>query len=125
MWRNPALSLVPPPSLVKTCSMSRNCSEYLQGVALLMSLSLSMVRSRSLGLSELQLATPAPTDAVKTFLSTANETRRACWASSRIESGWLQQNFITDDTQALSARASQAHIDAVARLAKESTMTTR
>jgi peptidyl-dipeptidase A len=66
-------------------------------------------------------AAPAPTAAdVKTFLDTANETMRVLGIEQN-RAGWVQQNFITDDTQALSARASQAYIDAVARLAKEST----
>jgi peptidyl-dipeptidase A len=33
--------------------------------------------------------------------------------------GWVQQNFITDDTEALAARVNQEYIDAVARFAKE------
>ena len=35
--------------------------------------------------------------------------------------GWIQQTFITDDTEALSALANRRFIDAVARLAKEAT----
>ena len=35
------------------------------------------------------------------------------------QAGWVQQNFITDDTEALNARANQAFIEAVARFAKE------
>jgi peptidyl-dipeptidase A len=36
------------------------------------------------------------------------------------QAGWVQQNFITQDTEALNARESQILIDTVARLAKES-----
>ena len=39
----------------------------------------------------------------------------------RNRASWVQQNFITEDTQALNARANQEYIDAIARLAKEST----
>jgi peptidyl-dipeptidase A len=74
-----------------------------------------------LGCLSCSKATPAPTAAdVKTFLDNANETMRVLDIEEG-RAGWVQQNFITDDTQALSARASQAYIDAVARLAKEST----
>src|SRR5262249_6831426 len=34
--------------------------------------------------------------------------------------GWVQQTYITDDTEALAARANQEYIDATARFAKES-----
>ena len=35
--------------------------------------------------------------------------------------GWVQQTYITDDTEALSAKALQAAVDAGARFAKEAT----
>jgi peptidyl-dipeptidase A len=56
----------------------------------------------------------------KTFLQNVNETlRRRSIASN--QAGWVAQTFITEDTQALDARASQELIDSVARFAKEST----
>ena len=33
------------------------------------------------------------------------------------QAGWVQQNFITDDTEALGARSNQRYIDAIARAA--------
>jgi peptidyl-dipeptidase A len=35
------------------------------------------------------------------------------------QAGWVQQNFITDDTEALGARSNQRYIDAIARAVKE------
>ena len=37
------------------------------------------------------------------------------------QGGWVQQNFITDDTDALAARANQRYIDAIARFVKDAT----
>src|SRR5438093_9104002 len=64
-------------------------------------------------------APPTAADA-KTFLDTVNDTMKRLG----IEQGraaWVQQTFITDDTEAIAARASQEFIDATARFAKEST----
>ena len=114
MWRNRhAFPVVPPPCYGPpmrnfTWTTWHSPVAGLPALAVLVCLSCSK-------------ATPAPTAAdVKTFLSTANETMRVLDIEQN-RAGWVQQNFITDDTQALSARASQAYIDAVARLAKEST----
>src|SRR5207244_12418028 len=64
-------------------------------------------------------APPTAGDA-KTFLDHVNEaTLKLGIAQS--QAGWVQQNFITDDTEAIAARASQAANDAGARFAKEST----
>ena len=61
---------------------------------------------------------PAPD--VRTFLTDANSTMlRLGIEQSR--AGWVQQTFITDDTEALSALANRRFIDAVARLAKGAT----
>jgi peptidyl-dipeptidase A len=56
----------------------------------------------------------------KTFLDQANDTMRRLWIQAS-QAGWVAQNFITADTEALDARATQEATDAVARLAKEST----
>jgi peptidyl-dipeptidase A len=57
---------------------------------------------------------------VRTFLTDANSTMlRLGIEQSR--AGWVQQTFITDDTEALSALANRRFIDAVARLAKGAT----
>ncbi|OLC76411.1 MAG: peptidyl-dipeptidase [Acidobacteria bacterium 13_1_40CM_4_65_8] len=62
-------------------------------------------------------ATPAD---AKTFLDHANETTLTL-GIAQSQAGWVQQNFITDDTEAIAARANQAAIEAGARFAKEST----
>jgi peptidyl-dipeptidase A len=68
-----------------------------------------------------QPTAPAPTAAdAKAFLDTVNATMlRLNIAAS--QAGWVQQNFITDDTEALAARANQEAIDATAKFAKEAT----
>jgi len=60
-----------------------------------------------------------PADA-KTFLDTVNATTLKL-SVEQAQAGWVQQNFITDDTEAIEARASQAANDAGTRFAKEST----
>src|SRR6478609_10302552 len=61
-----------------------------------------------------------PASDVRTFLTDANSTMlRLGIEQSR--AGWVQQTFITDDTEALSALANRRFIDAVARLAKGAT----
>jgi peptidyl-dipeptidase A len=64
-------------------------------------------------------ATATPAEA-REFLKKANETMlKLGIAQSR--AGWTQQTYITDDTEAIAARANQEFIDAAARLAKDST----
>src|SRR5207245_11736853 len=63
----------------------------------------------------------APTAAdAKAFLGTVNETTMKLGIEAS-RAGWVQQTYITDDTEALAARANQAANDAGARLAKEAT----
>src|SRR6267378_931584 len=62
-------------------------------------------------------ATPAD---AKKFLDNANETTLKL-GIAQSQAGWVQQTFITDDTEAIAARANQAAIEAGARFAKEST----
>ena len=83
---------------------------------------LSMVAAASLGCAQTHGSTsPAPTAAAaKAFLDTANQTMLKLGIEQN-QAGWVQQTYITDDTEALSARASQEFIDATARFAKEST----
>ena len=65
--------------------------------------------------------TPAPTAAdANTFLGAVSDTMLRLGVEQS-QSGWVQQNFITDDTEALQARVNQRYIDAVARFAKEAT----
>src|SRR6266571_247187 len=64
-------------------------------------------------------STATAADAQK-FLDGVNDTMRRLGIEQN-QSGWVQQNFITDDTEALSARSNQRYIDAVARFAKDTT----
>src|SRR5882757_1048275 len=64
---------------------------------------------------------PAPTAAeAKTFLDNVNATTLKLGIQQG-QAGWVQQTFITDDTEAISARANQAANEAGAKFAKEST----
>jgi peptidyl-dipeptidase A len=64
---------------------------------------------------------PVPTaaDATK-FLDGVNATMLKLGVEAQ-QAGWVGETYITEDTEALNARASQAYIDAIARYAKEST----
>ena len=65
--------------------------------------------------------TAAPTAAdAKTFLDTVNDTMYRLGVAQS-QAGWVQQTYITDDTEALNARTNQEYIDAVARFAKDAT----
>jgi len=63
----------------------------------------------------------APTSAdAKTFLDNVNETMKRLQIEQN-QAGWVQQTYITHDTEAINARVNQKAIDLVARFAKEST----
>jgi len=64
-------------------------------------------------------AGPTAADA-KAFLDNANQTSLKLGIEQG-RAGWVQQTYITDDTEALSAKALQAAVDASARFAKEAT----
>jgi peptidyl-dipeptidase A len=65
------------------------------------------------------LPSSAPTaDGAKTFLAGANATLLKLNIAAS-QAGWVAQNFITDDTEALDSRGSQALADASARFAKD------
>ena len=64
-------------------------------------------------------SSPAPTPAdAKVFLDTVNKAMLKLGVQQAM-AGWVQQNFITDDTEAIAARSNQEYSDAVARFAKE------
>jgi peptidyl-dipeptidase A len=63
-----------------------------------------------------EAAAPTAADA-KQFLDTVNDTMKKLEVESS-QAGWVQQNFITDDTEALQARVNQRVTDAIARYAK-------
>jgi peptidyl-dipeptidase A len=67
-----------------------------------------------------QPSKPAPTPAEATaFLDNANATTLKL-GIQQSQASWVQQNFITDDTEAIAARANQAANEAGAQFAKES-----
>src|ERR1700710_1682904 len=63
-------------------------------------------------------AAPSAADA-KAFLDTANATTLTL-GTQQGQAGWVQQTFITDDTEAIAARANQAANEAGAKFARES-----
>src|SRR5439155_15990968 len=66
-------------------------------------------------------APAAPTAAyAKKFLDDTNETMKRLLIAQN-QAGWIAQTYITDDTEALSARVNLEVTGAVARFAKEST----
>jgi peptidyl-dipeptidase A len=62
---------------------------------------------------------PTPA-AAKAFLDNANATTLKL-GIEQSQAGWVQQTYITDDTEAIASRANQAANEAGARFAKEST----
>jgi peptidyl-dipeptidase A len=66
-------------------------------------------------------ATGAPTGAdAKAFLDSTSATMLKLGIEQG-QAGWVQENFITDDTEAIAARANQAANDAGAKFAKDAT----
>ncbi len=63
---------------------------------------------------------PGSPDDAKKFLDTVNETSMRL-GIQQSQAGWVQQTYITDDTEAIAARANQAANEALTRFAKEST----
>jgi peptidyl-dipeptidase A len=62
----------------------------------------------------------APNQAeARKFVEDANRTMLALSVEGN-RANWVAETYITEDTQALSARANQAYIDTIARLAKQS-----
>src|SRR5712691_5532277 len=83
----------------------------------------SVVISASIvsGLSCAPPAPAAPTAAdAKKFLDNVNETMKRLYIAQN-QAGWIAQTYITDDTEALSARVNLEVTSAAARFAKEST----
>jgi peptidyl-dipeptidase A len=61
----------------------------------------------------------APTaDEARAFLTRVNETMLRLGNEAQ-QADWVYSTYITDDTQALTARAEQTYIDAIARFAKD------
>jgi peptidyl-dipeptidase A len=73
----------------------------------------------SFGCAPAPSSSPAPTAAgAKAFLEAANATTLKLGIQSG-QAGWVQQTYITDDTEAIAARASQAANEAGAKFARE------
>src|SRR6185295_10931498 len=73
----------------------------------------------SFGCAPAPSSIPVPTAAgAKAFLDTANATTLKLGIQAS-QAGWVQQTFITDDTEAIAARANQAANEAGARFARE------
>lgn len=73
----------------------------------------------ALALSACSGSAPATTaQDAKTFVDDANATLLRLGIEQQ-QAAWVAENFITEDTEALGARATQAFIDAQARYAKE------
>jgi peptidyl-dipeptidase A len=85
------------------------------GLAVLLSLAVGCGQRSSSSAS----GSATPADA-KAFLATVNETTFRLGVQ-QAQAGWVQQTYITDDTEAIAARANQAANDAGARFAKEAT----
>src|SRR5439155_342390 len=96
----------------------RRCPCYLRCMRPHLSLLLLGSLSLSFGCSSRAPAPAAPD--VKTFLDTVNGTMRRLGIEQN-RAGWVQQTFITDDTDALSARANREYSEAIARFAKDAT----
>jgi peptidyl-dipeptidase A len=64
--------------------------------------------------------TQATPEEAKAFLERVNQTMDKLGIEAN-QGGWVQQNFITDDTEALGARTNQRYIDAIARAVKDTT----
>jgi peptidyl-dipeptidase A len=63
-------------------------------------------------------AAPKSADDARQFLTSVNNTMLKLGIEAA-QAGWVAQNFITEDTEALDARSNQQVIEAVARYAKE------
>jgi peptidyl-dipeptidase A len=72
----------------------------------------------TLGCAGGQSQPEATAEEAKTFLDNVNQTMDKLGLEAN-QGGWVQQNFITDDTEALGARTNQRYIDAIARAVKE------
>ena len=63
---------------------------------------------------------PAGSEDAATFLKNANETMLRLGNEAQ-QAGWVQQTFITPDTEAMAARANEAYMTAITDFAKQAT----
>jgi peptidyl-dipeptidase A len=90
---------------------------------LLIGVSLALAAACTVGAPGGTPAAPTVAEA-RTFLDGVNGTLLKLGVASS-QAGWVAQNFITDDTEALDARATQQVADATAKFAKDSTRLTQ
>src|SRR5215831_6915745 len=84
----------------------------------MLSVAATALAAMAVGCATNQTAAPTAADAAQ-FLGSVSDTMKKLSVEAN-QAGWVQQNFITDDTEALEARVNQRFTDAVARFAKES-----
>ena len=72
----------------------------------------------ALSCARTQTPPEATAEDAKAFLDTVNQSMLKLGIEAS-QAGWVQQNFITDDTEALGARTNQRYIDAIAGYVKE------
>jgi peptidyl-dipeptidase A len=70
--------------------------------------------------AETQPAGPPTAEEATRFVATVNERLRELYTASA-RASWVNQNFITDDTEALSASAEEAYMDYMSRTVKAAT----
>jgi peptidyl-dipeptidase A len=82
-------------------------------------LAIAGICALSFGCAQAPASSSTPTAAAaRAFLDNANATTLKLGVQQG-QGGWVQQNFITDDTEAIAARANQAYNEAGARFARE------
>ncbi|HEV8210033.1 MAG TPA: M2 family metallopeptidase [Vicinamibacterales bacterium] len=82
-------------------------------------LAIAGICALSFGCAQTPASSSAPTTAgARAFLDNANATTLKLGIQQG-QAGWVQQTFITDDTEAIAARANQAYNEAGARFARE------
>ncbi|MBI3048481.1 MAG: M2 family metallopeptidase [Acidobacteria bacterium] len=82
---------------------------------------LAVLALAALGAAGCRGGTPAPTpDEARAFLREANDTMLRL-SNEANQAGWVQNTYITVDTEAIAARANAAFMTAVTRFAKEAT----
>ena len=82
-------------------------------------LAIAGICALSFGCAQTPPSSAPPTAAgARAFLDNANATTLKLGIQQG-QGGWVQQTFITDDTEAIAARANQAYNEAGARFARE------
>src|SRR5688572_20730466 len=76
--------------------------------------------SRESGAPSASTSALGTADEARKFLTTVNDTMKRRGVEQG-QVGWTYSTYITPDTEALNARATQAYIEAVARFAKDAT----